>query len=44
MSKDYYNEWRKATKGEDPTTSESEAEEEGDESVKDSLSEKDKST
>lgn len=24
MSKQYYNEWRKATKGEDPTTSESE--------------------
>jgi hypothetical protein len=28
MSKEYYNEWRKATKGEDPTTSESEEEEE----------------
>jgi len=29
MSKEYYNEWRKATKGEDPESSESEA---GDES------------
>lgn len=26
MTKEYYNEWRKATKGEDPTTSESEEE------------------
>ena len=44
MSKDYFNEWRKATKGEDPTTSESEAEEEGDESEEESLSDKDKPT
>lgn len=28
MSKEYYNEWRKATRGEDPTTSESEDESE----------------
>lgn len=31
MSKDYYNEWRKATRGEDPTTSESEDESESSE-------------
>lgn len=31
MSKEYYNEWRKATRGEDPTTSESEDESESSE-------------
>jgi serine/threonine protein kinase len=42
MSKDFFNEWRKATKGEDPTTSESEDEEESHDSGEESSDEKDK--
>lgn len=40
MTKEYFNEWRKATKGEDPTTSESEDEEESQEQDDKSSNEK----
>ena len=42
MSKQYFNEWRKATRGVNPTTSESEEEGESDSSEKDESSEDEK--
>lgn len=42
MSKQYFNEWRKATRGVNPTTSESEEEGESDSSEEDESSEDEK--